>query len=263
MKKKFLLLSALVLGAASQMFSQEVVFDFSDPTTSLSGLKFVPMNLTELQGAKYDKNGTEKDRCYQSGNNHVLIIEGETISKDAVSFALSNPNKYRDFPRFFFGLKQTPYPDKPTAEHFYCDLRWYENQIIEISAAEGKKITKIVMNAKSGDNPVRQNSNTIVQTEGGTQTFSDDNTLNEWVADESTNVSKVTYKAKSGSTQMAYVLTVTLADAGNSAVASIEADENAPEEYFDLTGTRRNADSLAPGIYIVRKGSTAKKVVIK
>jgi len=46
-------------------------------------------------------------------------------------------------------------------------------------------------------------------------------------------------------------------------IGSIDADENAPVEYYDIRGIRHNADSLAPGIYIKRQGSKATKVVVK
>lgn len=269
MKKKFLLLSLAIAGAASAVNAQEVIFDFSNPT-SLSGLTFEPMNVSELQQAKYEneseKSPGTKDRCYLSGKNHVLIIIGETISKDGVSFSLTNPDKYKDYPRFFFGLIGKTYPDTPTAADFYCDLRWYQTEEIEISAPAGKKIDKIVMNAKSGDHPARANGHTKVVTEGGTQTISDDLTLNEWVANADSEITKVTYKATSDSpTQMAYSLAVTLSDLnGGSGISSIGSDDsNAPVEYYDLTGVRCNPDNLTPGIYVMRKGASVKKVSIK
>ncbi len=267
MKKKFLLPSILAACAAVASNAQEVVFDFTDPT-SLSGLEFKPMTLTELRSAKYinESDTKEKDRCYKSGNNHVLIIDGETISKDGVSFSVSNPDIYKDYPRFFFGLIGKTYPPEPAAENFYCDLRWYKTQVLEINAPEGKKIEKIVMSATSGDNPKRANGNTIVQTEGGKQTISDDKTLNEWVADSESEISTVVYKASADSpTQMAYSLSVTLADAGSgSAITEINAaDSAAPVEYYNLTGVRQNGDTLVPGVYVRRQGSKAQKFIVK
>ena len=103
-------------------------------------------------------------------------------------------------------------------------------------------------------------------TEGGTQTISDDLTLNEWVANAGSEITKVTYKATADSpTQMAYSLAVTLSDLnGGSGVSSINGDDNnAPVEYYDLTGVRCNPDNLTPGIYVMRKGASVKKVSIK
>lgn len=46
-------------------------------------------------------------------------------------------------------------------------------------------------------------------------------------------------------------------------IGSIDADENAPAEYYDLRGIRHNADTLAPGIYIKRQGTKTTKVVVR
>lgn len=49
---------------------------------------------------------------------------------------------------------------------------------------------------------------------------------------------------------------------GESAVSEIEATA-APAEYFNLQGTPVAPSALTPGIYIVRKGTTATKVIVK
>lgn len=46
-----------------------------------------------------------------------------------------------------------------------------------------------------------------------------------------------------------------------SGITSIDADENAPVEYYDLRGVRVSGD--APGIYIRRQGNKATKVLVK
>ncbi|MCM1452303.1 MAG: PCMD domain-containing protein [Clostridium sp.] len=48
-----------------------------------------------------------------------------------------------------------------------------------------------------------------------------------------------------------------------SGISAVEADENAPAEYYDMRGIRHNADALAPGLYIKRQGAKATKVVVK
>ncbi|MBD5344149.1 MAG: hypothetical protein HDR90_04035 [Bacteroides sp.] len=53
---------------------------------------------------------------------------------------------------------------------------------------------------------------------------------------------------------------------GSSGIENItveEVDSDATAEYFTLQGVRVNADNLTPGIYIVRQGNTAKKVLVK
>lgn len=46
-------------------------------------------------------------------------------------------------------------------------------------------------------------------------------------------------------------------------IAGVEADDNAPVEYFSLQGVRVAADALVPGLYIRRQGDKAVKVVVK
>ena len=262
MKVKSLLFSSLAALAVTAS-AQEVVFDFSNPA-ELGQFTFAPLTLNELQNATYtNASGVEKDRCYKSSNNHVLILEGESVTKDGVSISLSNPDKYKDYPRFFFGLIKTPYPAEPTAAEFYCDMRWYQTEEIKFTAPEGKKFDKIVMYATSGDYPKRANGDTMVTEEVGTQTISEDKTVNTWEAGEAA-VTSLTYKASASSpTQMAYSINVTLSNIDGSSVTEIATDDNAPVEYFDLTGAKRNADTLAPGIYVKRQGAKATKVIVK
>lgn len=49
----------------------------------------------------------------------------------------------------------------------------------------------------------------------------------------------------------------------NSAVGSIFEESNEVEEYYDLKGQKVDKTSLGSGIYIVRKGSNSKKIMIK
>lgn len=42
-----------------------------------------------------------------------------------------------------------------------------------------------------------------------------------------------------------------------------EADDNAPTEYYNMSGMRVNGDNLTPGIYIVRKGSKTTKILVR
>ncbi|MDE6072895.1 MAG: hypothetical protein K2G53_10155 [Muribaculaceae bacterium] len=262
--KNVFLLSALMMGASAiGLNAQEIMFDFANPT-DLGQFTFTPMNLEELQSATYtNANDAEKDRSYKSGENHVLILEGETITKEGVSIAVSNPDKYKDYPRFFFGSISKKYPADPQPSDFYCDLRWYQKEEIKMTAPEGKKIEKVVMLATSGEFPKRANGDTMVVEETGTQTISDDKTENTWEAGESV-VSEITYKASASSpTQMAYSICVTIADIDGSGVNEISDNSNAPVFYYDLTGAKRNADNLAPGVYVMRQGSKTSKIIVK
>lgn len=46
-------------------------------------------------------------------------------------------------------------------------------------------------------------------------------------------------------------------------IASIEADGNAPVEYFNLNGVQVKADSMTPGVYVRRQGKNVTKVMVK
>lgn len=46
-------------------------------------------------------------------------------------------------------------------------------------------------------------------------------------------------------------------------IADMTADDNAPAVYYNLNGIEVAEDDLTPGIYICRRGATAKKVVIR
>lgn len=48
-----------------------------------------------------------------------------------------------------------------------------------------------------------------------------------------------------------------------SAVCTVSVDENLPAEYFNLQGVRIPEDRLAPGIYIERRGASARKMLVK
>lgn len=266
MKKSFIV-SAMMLGAA--VFgaeAQEVLFDFHNPA-DLGMFGYSPMSLTELREGTYvNATGAVKDRCYASSNNYVLIVCDDVISYQGVKFEMSNPDKYKDYPRYFFGLDASSKPANPTAADYYSDARWYQTQELVFTAPEGKQIDKIVMDcaARTDKNKAvaRQNNETIVQSEGGTQTFSDDKTLNTWTANAGTSVSSVKYKAASGSaTQMAYTIAVTLSDAG-AAVNEITIDSDAAVRYYDLNGVEHNC-TLTPGIYVARQGAKTTKVIIK
>lgn len=266
MKKKFLLFSFLLACVGSGAKADEVTFDFSTPA-DLGKFTYAPLSISELIKSTYLNNkGVEKDRCYISGgSSYVLILEGETISKDGVSLFLDNPEKVTNYPRYFFGpIDKFPETD-PKAEDFYSDIRWYTKETLQVSVDETKKIDKVVLCASYEGLKNRDNSETIIQTEGGVQTFSDDKTLNTWIADQGTQVSEILYKAIGSSTQMAYTITVTYSDKENgSGISSVNSnDDNAPVEYYDLTGVRCNPDNLTPGIYVMRKGASVKKVAIK
>ena len=48
-----------------------------------------------------------------------------------------------------------------------------------------------------------------------------------------------------------------------SSLASVEAELNAPVEYYNLNGVRVSEENLASGLYIRRQGNKVQKVIVK
>lgn len=270
MKLKSLLFISFAAFAVSATAQETVLFDFSTPS-NLEKMEFAPLSLSELKSGKYLNENTdpakEKDRFYVSSKNIVLVISGDSFTLDGVTIEMTNPDKYKDYPRFFIGNKTSTAPSAPsdyTDENYYADMRWYQTQLVNITAPTGKYIAKVVMNAESEGCPARANNQTEIVTEGGVQTFggTDNKTLNTWVANEGTEATSVTYKAVKGSaTQMAYSVEVTLADLGAGVSEIIGADNDMPVEYYNLQGVK--ISNPENGIFIRRQGSNVEKVVLR
>lgn len=54
-----------------------------------------------------------------------------------------------------------------------------------------------------------------------------------------------------------------LSDHKTTGIEDVVVDENAPVEYYNLSGMRVNGDNMAPGVYIKRQGAKATKVYVK
>lgn len=48
-----------------------------------------------------------------------------------------------------------------------------------------------------------------------------------------------------------------------SGINDINADLNAPVEYFNIQGMRVDADNMTPGIYVKRQGNKVSKILVK
>lgn len=46
-------------------------------------------------------------------------------------------------------------------------------------------------------------------------------------------------------------------------VEAVEAEENAPAVYYNLNGVRVDGNDLTPGVYVVRRGAKAEKILVK
>lgn len=261
MKSRHLLFTICAACALSTVNAQntsstEIEFNFKDITK----LTFKPIPLGELKNATY-MNGTKEDpRVKKDGKNEILFIAEETVEKDGVDVFVTKGTK--SYPRIFFAGTKTDHTGLTYAD-FTSDMRWYAGATLTVTAPAGKQIDKIVMLPVDASASAKRCAETIVQTEGGTQDVSD-LSQNIWTASDGTHVSSVIYKATdTAATQAIYTLKITVSPFEGSGVGTILTDENAETEYYDLAGVRCNADNLTPGIYVMRKGATVKKVVVK
>lgn len=260
MKSKLLLLSMCAVCAVSSVNAQnaeatEVELNFKDITT----LTFKPIPLGELKDATYTNGEKEDPRLKQDKKNEILIIVDETLEKDGIAVSVTKGTK--SFPRIFFAGTTTNHSGLTYAD-FVSDMRWYAGATLTVTAPEGKQIDKIVMHPVDATADAKRCAATMVETEGGTQDVSDF-TQNVWTAGADTHVNKVVYKATdTAPTQAIYTMTVTVSEFKGSGVASIEADENAVTEYYNLAGVRCDGE-LAPGLYIRKAGSKVSKVLVK
>ena len=57
--------------------------------------------------------------------------------------------------------------------------------------------------------------------------------------------------------------TILFTTAGSGGISQIEAEENMPLQYFTLSGMEVSGDKLTHGFYLVKKGKTVTKVIVK
>lgn len=249
MKKLFL--SFLLLGAtAIGTLAGEYVVDFYflDPTS----VELRPKRLLELWKG-------ENSPLVQDGskNNYICRITDMEVVSEGVTMTASLGEGTSE-PRFFWAGGTNVDND----DLYIGDFRAYKSNKIRFTAPEGCSILSVVMHPKVTTKNETGCCDKIKIDEacGGIQKITGG--TNSWTAPEG-GVKEVSYtigpKAK---TQTVYRLYVTL-DKRPSAVAEINVSDNAPAEYYNLSGVRCDASDLQPGIYLCRRGSKTLKVVIK
>lgn len=74
---------------------------------------------------------------------------------------------------------------------------------------------------------------------------------------------RANYKPETGLAPTFHALTHASGAPTPTGITNMTADDNVPAVYYNLNGIEVAEDDLTPGIYICRRGATAKKVVIK
>lgn len=80
---------------------------------------------------------------------------------------------------------------------------------------------------------------------------------------EKCKVAVIVTEASSGDAVNCHWLHVSESAGVGDVVSDFEADASAPAEYFNIQGMKVDAGNLAPGMYIVRQGNKAHKVIIR
>ncbi len=155
MTKKSLLMSLSIAFAIASSSAQDVVFNFNEPTS----LDYSPQTLSEMMSSTYNNGSKEVERLKKDGKNFLMIIDGETISKDGIGLFLTKGDK--SFPRLFWQGQYTTAPETLQESDFICDLRWYAGSTIKITAPAGKIITKVVMTPKDASKDAQRCLKTI------------------------------------------------------------------------------------------------------
>ncbi|MDE7411267.1 MAG: chitobiase/beta-hexosaminidase C-terminal domain-containing protein, partial [Paramuribaculum sp.] len=135
-------------------------------------------------------------------------------------------------------------------------LRIYKNNTVTFTVPEGCTLISIVANQGTA---TAANFNKAKFT---ASTGSMDSTGHTWTPAEGDEVTEVTLTQQSGDNGRLGGFTVKYTN-GLGAIEEIGVDANAPVEFYNLQGVRVSSDVVAPGIYVVRQGSKAMKVLVK
>lgn len=250
MKKSIISVLLLCLASFGVAAEEYVVdFYFLDPTS----VTLRPKSLLDVWQS-------ENSPLVQDGskNNYLCRITGMEVVSEGVVMTSDKAAGGAE-PRFFWGGGTT----NDTEDLYTGDFRCYKSNTLQFTAPEGTTITKIVMHPKvTTKNETGCCDKIIIDDScGGTQKITGG--TNSWTAPDG-GIKTVSYtvgpKAK---TQVVYRLYVTLSGAPASVGDIAAVDDDAPVEYFNISGVRCDAAGLAPGIYLCRKGSKSMKVVVR
>lgn len=136
-----------------------------------------------------------------------------------------------------------------TAANPAWTFRFYKDSEITVSAAQGILIESIQFSANSN-----LGNSSITWTPGNYSSY-------KWTAPEGGVSELVITKTESGNTPQ--ISTMTVNYTGTVGISDMATDlNNAPVEYYNLQGVRVN-NPVKGGLYIVRQGKSAKKVIIR
>ena len=143
-------------------------------------------------------------------------------------------------------------PQNAEGKECFWTLRFYKKAIMTISAMSGYQITSIAFEFENeSTHPGYLAKCDFSAGEYNAETYIWTGTAESLAIDGLNNDGKtVSFKS----------ITVTFEETGSS--LDIEADQDAPVEYYNLQGVRINGE-LTPGLYIRRQGTATSKVIIR
>lgn len=165
-----------------------------------------------------------------------IILTGETFTSAPISLSFAATEGASNQPRLYYG----------SGGSAGWTFRFYKDNTFTVASSEGYHITSIVFEG-SNITGLTLSSGSLAGT--------------TWTADAAPTVDSVSFsKEASGNNPTIKKMIVYYAE-GKAGISAVEADANAPVEYFNLQGVRvANPES---GLYIRRQGNTATKVFVK
>ena len=143
-------------------------------------------------------------------------------------------------------------PQNAEGKECFWTLRFYKKAIMTLSAMDGYQITSVSFEFENeSTHPGYLAKCEFSSGEYNAETYIWTGTAESLAIDGLNNDGKtVSFKS----------ITVTFEETGSS--LDIEADQDAPVEYYNLQGVRINGE-LTPGLYIRRQGNATSKVIIR
>ena len=132
-------------------------------------------------------------------------------------------------------------------------------QALRIGATESTTPGNIIISVPSGERilAVEFVGNNVNKLSASEETMSGA----KWTCNEGAAVESVTFTATKDCKVTA--INITRYPVDSSGISTIATNDNLHVEYYNLNGVKVNQNNIQPGLYIVRQGATATKIIVK
>lgn len=229
--------------------------------------------LRHLWGAARD-NGLSYDALAQKIDEYATLLDASQKLNFAKWPILSTPVHDSDVARGSYAAEVAHIKDflQKTISHFDKKLKYKPGEhtsMVEVTVDNtGKYFTLTVPygHLKVKDEVIQSGAASYATANYAADATGFVNSANEWKIDkeELTAEHRISYYAVHAGRQSAVETVLLKSDGSIAAVETIavEPSDNAPREYFTLTGVRVTPGETTPGVYICRQGSKVTKVVL-